>query len=135
MASKRTAPEQRGIGFCIESIPPSVNHYVKHTRSGRHIVSNEAKWFKDGLALVVNHRFVLGKAFYVSLVVVLGKGDHGDVDNFPKLVLDGLSAAGAFRNAKGEYLSDAYVEELLIRVDRKTRPEQGKTIIQVSALR
>lgn len=119
----------------IPGIPPSVNHYVKHTRNGRSYVTTEAQSFKDAIGFHARACYVVGKTFNLSLRVVLGAGDKGDVDNFPKLVMDGLAAAGVFRNKKGKIVSDAHVEKLVVEVDRFERPECGRTEIQVEANR
>jgi Holliday junction resolvase RusA-like endonuclease len=125
--------EQVSVFFVMPMVPPSVNHYVKHTRTGRRYVTGEATAFKQALADFNRGEFVQGRAFSVQIDVTLGKGDRGDVDNFPKLCLDGLADAGAFRDFKGKPLSDAYVTKLCVNVDRKTRPEEGQTIIGVSS--
>ena len=119
------------VFFVMPMVPPSVNHYVKHTRTGRRYVTGEATAFKQALAAFNHGDFVQGKAFSVQIDVILGKGDRGDVDNFPKLCLDGLADAGAFRDLKGKTLSDAYVTKLCVKVDRNTRPAEGQTIIGV----
>ncbi len=122
------------IAFTVPFVPPGVNHYVKHTRSGRHYVTLEAKGFKEEVARFSRGRSVRAKLFAVSLKIVLGKGDRGDIDGFPKLCLDGLSDAGAFLDRKGCRRSDAYVRYLCVRLDSTTRPENGWTEFVVEAL-
>ena len=118
--------------FVVPFVPPSVNHYSKHTRAGRHYVTGEATAFKESLAVFCRGQFCEGNEFSLDLLVVLGAKDRGDVDNFPKLVLDGLADCGAFRNKKGKRLTDAHVTEMIVRVNRKIRPEQGMTAIKVT---
>lgn len=120
--------------FTVPLVPPSVNHYAKHTRSGRHYTTGESDAFKDAVILSANGRYVVGKDFHVSMDIVLGKGQSGDVDNFPKLVLDGLAAGGMFQHPRGHMLSDAHVSSIKVFVDRKGRPLEGYTSILVEAL-
>ncbi len=121
------------LRFTVPLVPPGVNHYVRHTRRGGHYLNKDATAFKDAVAIFNRGGFVQGKVFYVRLDITLGAGDKGDVDNFPKLPLDGLAKAAVFRNKKGEILSDAKVSHLEVVVDRRTRPEAGWTVITVRA--
>ena len=122
------------ISFTVPLIPPSVNHYVKHTRTGRSYITAEALAFKQALGVYSGSKMVRGKEFAVFIEVVLPKGKSGDVDNFPKLVLDGLAECGIFRNRNWERVSDAHVRQLSVKVDAKSRPDEGRTVISVSAL-
>lgn len=122
------------LQFAVPLVPPSVNHYVKHFRNGGHVKTGEAQAFKDAVALYARHDYCEGKEFAVAIRVILGRGDRGDVDNFPKLVLDGLADCGAFQSSKGNPLSDAHVRDLRVIVDRKSRPARGSTAIIVEAL-
>jgi Holliday junction resolvase RusA-like endonuclease len=94
-------PEKRNINFTVPLVPPSVNHYVKHTRMGKHYMTGEAKAFKNAVELFGNQavRKILEEsvdatissgAYGVVVTVFLGAGQRGDVDNFAKVVLDGL---------------------------------------------
>ena len=125
---------ERAITFIVPLVPPSVNHYAKHTRDGKHYTTDEATAFKDAVATFAGGRFIQSKTFSVRITVVLGKGGKGDVDNFPKLVLDGMAACGVFRDKNGKRVSDAHVDELMVSVDRRTRPDRGYTITEVRAL-
>jgi Holliday junction resolvase RusA-like endonuclease len=122
------------ITFTVPLVPPSVNHYVKHTRTGRSYVTAEAMEFKIAIAVYANHSTVSAKTFSVRLAVTLPKGARGDVDNFPKLCLDGLADCGMFLNRKGKRVSDAWVRHLEVDLDAETRPDEGRTVITVEAL-
>lgn len=122
------------IEFTVPFVPPSVNHYAKHTRAGRHYQTDEATSFKAEVVRFSRGETVQGKRFRVTLLIRLGKKQRGDVDNFPKLCLDGLADAGVFRNPKGDRLSDAHIKDLRVVVDDWTRPEQGCTQFEVEAL-
>jgi len=120
------------IEFTVPLVPPTVNHYIKHTRSGKHYVTGEAQAFKDAVAIFARGQFVKAKKFAVTIRIVFGKGDRGDWDNFPKLVCDGLACAGVFRDLKGKRVSDAHVKDGRVILDCDSRPEQGETHIIVS---
>ena len=122
------------ISFTVPLVPPDLNHYVRHTRDGRHYVTKESLAFKATLATCARGESIQANSFAVRILVVLGKGERGDVDGFPKLVLDGLADAGVFRGPKGNRLSDAYVDDLHCKRDRKERPDEGRTVISVEAL-
>lgn len=122
------------ITFTVPLVPPSVNHYVKHTRNGRRYVTDEASAFKDSVAIAASGLYVRAKRFQVTLVIVLGKGDRGDVDNFPKLVLDGMAGCGIFQDAKGKRSSDAHVRDLRVIVNADLRPETGYTEVEVEGM-
>jgi Holliday junction resolvase RusA-like endonuclease len=122
------------LSFTVPLTPPSVNMYVRHYRSGAHVKTNEAIAFQELLAVKAKRRYVVGKRFRVTILIVLGKGDRGDIDNFPKLVLDGLAKYGAFQSPRGKVLSDAHVIDLRVALDRNLRPDQGQTEITVEAL-
>jgi len=122
------------FGFTVPLIPPSVNHYKTRFANGNTVVSKEAAAFKAAVARFAKGRFVTAKEFYVRMVIVLGKGERGDVDNFPKLVLDGMADCGVFRDNEGKRLSDSHVVWMSVSVDRNSRPDQGQTDVEVRAL-
>jgi crossover junction endodeoxyribonuclease RusA len=99
------------IAFTVPLVPPSVNHYVKHTRDGRHYVTNEAKSFKSAVRLFSRGRVVTAKKYEVEFTVYLGFKQRGDTDNFAKMVLDSLKDAGVIH-------SDAAVKRCIASVDR-----------------
>ena len=97
--------------FTVPLVPPSVNHYVKHTRSGRHYVTAEARAFKDSIAIFAAGQTVAAKEYGVEIAVFLGKGDRIDIDNIPKCCLDGLKDAGVIH-------SDAAITKLTLEKGR-----------------
>ena len=105
----------------VPGIPPTVNHYVKHTRDGRHYVTGAAKNFKRDIVLCAGKTRLVAKEYSVEINVTLGKGDRGDIDNFAKVCLDGLVDAGIIH-------SDAAVTSLYMSKQRG-RGECGGTVI------
>lgn len=120
------------LSITVPLTPPGVNHYVKHTRSGRHYVTKDAATFKQALFYSLGRgECVIGESFLVEATVYLAAKQKGDVDGFPKLILDGLADAGVFMGKKG-VLSDAHVTDLHIRKRRDV--EHPRTEITVKAL-
>lgn len=111
------------IRFTVPLTPPSVNHY-KGTNRGRYFVTDEATAFKDAVVLFAGGQTLEAKRYAVTLAIYLGKQKRGDIDNFPKCVLDGL---------KGTVIrSDAQIRRLVIDLDRDWA--NPRTEIEVSTL-
>ena len=93
------------IEFTVPLIPPSVNSYVRHTRSGRHYVTKEAKAFKEAVAVCGPRGKREAKSYRVDVVLYLGKGQRLDLDNCTKVIGDGLKDAGLIHSdaAIGEW--------------------------------
>ena len=117
----------------IDGVPPGVNHYVKHTRNGIHYVDSSAKEFKALVALAcIGKEPVYGHTFEVEITVMLGKGKRGDVDGFPKLVLDAIAQKGMLRNVTtGKPMSDAHVSRLVVQ---KERGERSMTTVELMGI-
>ncbi len=115
----------REVFFIVPLIPPSVNHYVKHTRTGRHYVTAEAKTYKDAVAVIAKSKGkVFGERWEVSIGIFLGANQRRDVDNCGKVVLDALQSSGLIE-------SDSRVDRLVIE---KARDRQNpRTEITVRA--
>lgn len=107
----------------IPLIPPSVNSYARHTRSGGHYVTGEAAGFKNAIVLLARHQSVAAEHYAVTVVLYLGKGQRLDADNSLKCVLDGLQAAGVIA-------SDSKITEL--HVFKRRDWERPRTEVTVS---
>ena len=118
----------------VDAIPPTVNHYVKHTRNGRHYKTQEARTFAELLALSARGaEAVFGSEFQVEIEISMGKGQKGDIDNFPKVVLDSLAKLEMLRNGKnGRPMSDSHVTRLEITKERGESPRTTITLIGVA---
>jgi crossover junction endodeoxyribonuclease RusA len=95
------------LDFVIPLTPPSVNHYVKHTRTGRHYVTKEAKAFKAAVPICAQQKQVRYRFYAITIFVYLGYGQKQDIDNCAKVVLDGLVEGGQIH-------SDAAVTQLCL---------------------
>jgi len=118
----------------VPFLPPSVNHYTKGRRGGGRVKTQDAHEFECDLPFFISDLHEVGKSFSVSIRIELGKGQRGDIDNFPKMILDGLADNGVFRDGKGKFLSDAYVDHLELWIDKKSRPAFGRMKIFVEAI-
>jgi Holliday junction resolvase RusA-like endonuclease len=102
------------VHITIPLVPPSVNHYKMRTRKGVTFVSAEAKAFKQAVAVFARGMQCCAKEYSVIVRIFLGKGQKGDIDNFLKVVLDGLTAAGVIH-------SDAAIVHLVAMKGRDAR--------------
>lgn len=112
------------ISFTVPLIPPSANHYVKHTRKGKHYVTAKAKAFKEAVAIFGKDAHLSHKRYQVDIHLYLPKGMRGDIDNFAKVTLDSLVSAGIID-------SDAGIEALHMHKFRD--PNNPRTEITVRA--
>lgn len=122
------------LTLVIQAEPPTVNMYVRHTRSGRHYKTKAAvEWFD-----LVNHEVLLasyripdflpeveGKRHEVTYTVYQGKKSKGDVDNYAKCILDSLVATGVLK-------SDASIVDL--HAHKRRDRENPRTEITVRAI-
>lgn len=81
------------VEVIVPMLPPSANHYVKHTRNGRHYVTKEAKAFFQAVGLAAKGHYVRGDSYTVEIYINLMPGEKGDLDNFAKVCIDGLVKA------------------------------------------
>jgi crossover junction endodeoxyribonuclease RusA len=122
----QASPPERKVQemkITIPGVPPSVNSYVRHSR-GRHYKTSAATKFQSDIAILAAGRVVNADEYWVTIEVTLGPKQRGDVDNFPKVCLDGLVKAGVIR-------TDAAIVELIVR---KCRGAQGSTEIWVQGI-
>lgn len=112
------SPTTRSVTITVPLVPPSVNHYKKPRRGGYgYYVTKEAQAFKQAVGVCAGRqRALVGvRRYEVEVHIYLGAGDRGDVDNFGKVVLDGLQESGVIH-------SDAAVTDLILR-KRRDRQE------------
>lgn len=111
------------IYISIPAVPPSVNNYVRHTRTGIHYKTPEANNFSARVALAAGeHRNAQLEAESVTMTITLPPKAKGDIDNFPKVVLDSLVRYGVIR-------SDATIMRLLVA---KCRGDEPQTEVWIS---
>lgn len=126
----------KAVTLVIPMLPPSVNTYTRHTRSGRHYKSAETEAWEWAFASLCGHEWVEGERFFVHITYTFGPKQHPDIDNLQKCVLDAIAKAGMLRSKKGKKLSDSHFKEQLVYVkdepgDRQFGP---KTVITIGAI-
>lgn len=110
------------IQFTVPLVPPSVNHYKMRTRKGVTFVSKEAKEFKRQVGICAKGQSLDAELYEVRLRIFLGHGQKGDLDNFFKCALDGITEAGVIR-------SDAAVHRIIAEKFRdKENPRTEYTV-------
>jgi Holliday junction resolvase RusA-like endonuclease len=122
------------IKLTVPGIPPSANHYKGINRkTGRWFVRKPAIRFKESVAAMLKGRMMpAATGYWVETVIYLPKGKRGDADNFNKVVLDALQAAGAFPGENGRSGSDARVRRAGIETRRDW--DNPRTEITISVL-
>lgn len=110
------------VRIVVPLVPVSVNHYVKHTRTGRHYVTKEAKGFMWAVLYYAAGQQIRAKKYKLVATVYLGKGQRGDGDNFNKCIGDGLKKAGVIH-------SDAAIKDWQVIVDRDWNSPRTEMII------
>ena len=109
------------LEITVPMIPPSANHYVKHTRNGRHYITKEAIAFRAAIALFAKGQQIRFKFYAVEIYLCLGPKQKQDLDNCAKVVLDSL--------VKGSIIdSDAKITCLTLHKRRWDKPSTQITI-------
>ena len=137
----QTFAEPRGACGCevrlvIPLEPPSGNHYKKVRHIEGHGLgwyhTKEAKaWFEavkaifpaSAMLITENHFIHCGLQHEVEYTVYQGHGSRGDVDNYAKVILDGLVRAGVLR-------SDATVVDLICHKRRDRENPRTEIIVR-----
>lgn len=152
MTTASQQENKRSLAFTVPLVPPSVNHYKQPcvyrdrsgvTRKGQRITP-EAIAYKAAVAIFArgetiipaailaipklsSQKYQLNKLRYtLRCVVVLGRGQRGDGDNFFKCIADGLQEAGVIH-------SDARIKHWNIDVDSNDR-DNPRTEIHVELI-
>lgn len=82
----------RELELCLP-YPPSVNHYWKHTRQGKHYITPKGKDYQSAVFLACLAEIPFDKPVSIHLEVYLPDNRKRDLDNLWKVVLDSLSKA------------------------------------------
>lgn len=115
------------IWFMVPLVPPSGNHYRKPVRRGNFLgwyLTPEAKAFKEAVYVLSARRKIRASAYEVEIHVHPGKGKRGDLDNFAKVTIDALVAAGTI---------DTDAKVVRIVMEKRRDWEQPRTEITVRA--
>ncbi|EER47574.1 endodeoxyribonuclease RusA [Actinobacillus minor NM305] len=102
--------------------PPTVNHYWKHTRNGKHYITAKGKTFQQEVRWLTRNRpKFIGK---VLLEVDIYPPDNRkrDIDNIFKALLDALTNAGVI-------IDDSFVYKLV--AEKLPSIKGGKVIVRI----
>jgi Holliday junction resolvase RusA-like endonuclease len=122
------------LTITIPMLPPSVNHYIEHPAAGVHRKSAAARAWENDWPMFARGQFIVGKRFAVLLRYRFGPGDRADVDNLNKLPLDCIGKSGMLRDARGKWLSDAWVKRLSVEINDDERAKGPQTEITITAM-
>ena len=81
--------------------PPSGNHYKSFRVIGKHAswyLTPAAKAWHNTVAVIAQGQVVEGASHEIDYTVFQGAGSRGDVDNYAKVILDGLVRAGVLKS-------------------------------------
>lgn len=101
--------------------PPSVNNYVRHTRSGIHFKTRESKDFALAVS-VLSKGSVDANPLRLEVHLYFAKGQKGDGDNFFKVIADSLVKVGIIK-------SDAHITQWYLEKHRDR--DNPRTVICV----
>jgi crossover junction endodeoxyribonuclease RusA len=110
--------------------PINVNNYIRHTRSGRHYKTPEAKAFEEIGAIACRGLSVSAKSYSVTIHIYQGEKKKGDIDNYAKQVLDLLANCGVLLDHKGNRSTDAHVTELHMSKQRDKENPRTEVIVE-----
>lgn len=106
--------------------PPSLNHYYRHLRTGRTLISEEGRNYRQtiiGLVKPLGHGFTGRLA--VTLTCYMPDRRRRDLDNLTKCLNDALTHAGLWGD-------DSQIDDL--RIIRAPVVKGGKVLVTVGEL-
>lgn len=107
--------------------PPSVNHYWKHTRQGRHYISKAGREFKKIATDVCAMFDPFEGAVEIKMEIYFPDNRPRDLDNITKGVFDSLVGAGLIQD-------DNYKIIRKFSIEAKGVEKGGKSIIKIRGL-
>ncbi|MCK3654244.1 hypothetical protein A4G19_13080 [Pasteurellaceae bacterium Macca] len=90
--------------------PPSVNHYWKHTKQGRHYISPKGKAYQSQVFVACLGHLPFQKPVAISVDVYLPDNRKRDLDNLWKVLLDSLVNAQIVADDCWQYLPKLSIE-------------------------
>lgn len=95
--------------------PPSVNHYWRHTRNGRHYISERGRAYKADVAKICRECDPFKGAVQVQLAVFYPDKRKRDPDNLLKALWDALVSSGLIEEDHNQILVDVRIKTAGIR--------------------
>ena len=107
--------------------PPSVNHYWKHTRQGKHYISKAGREFKRIATEVCSQFDPFESAVEIKMEIYFPDNRPRDLDNLPKGIFDSLVGAGLIKDDNRKIIRKYSIEE-------KGVVSKGKSIIRIRGI-
>lgn len=86
--------------------PPSVNHYWRHTRNGRHYISEAGRKFKTEALRILQQFNPFTGSVAICLDVYYPDNRNRDPDNINKGLFDSLVASGLIQDDNNKVIKD-----------------------------
>ncbi|HDX1111043.1 RusA family crossover junction endodeoxyribonuclease [Pasteurella multocida] len=107
--------------------PPSVNHYWKHTRCGRHYISKAGREFKRIATEVCKQFDPFDGSVEIKMQIYFPDNRDRDLDNLPKGIFDSLVGAGLIKDDNRKIIRKYSIEEMGV-------VKKGMSIIKIRSL-
>lgn len=118
------------VEITVPMEPVSVNGYTRHTRSGRHYKTPEAKVFEEIGAIACRGKSVQSSSYAVTIHVYQGAGKKADLDNLAKVTIDLLANNGVLLDKNGNRSTDAHIIELHMTKQRDRENPRTEIIVE-----
>ena len=106
---------------------PSVNHYWKHTRQGKHYISKAGREFKRIATDVCSQFDPFESAVEIKMEIYFPDNRPRHLDNLPKGIFDSLVGAGLIKDDNRKIIRKYSIEE-------KGVVSKGKSIIKIRGI-
>ena len=123
--------------------PPSVNHYWRHTRQGKHYISDKGKRFRELALLACFAELPFDGLVSVEVKVYLPDRRDRDLDNLWKVIMDSLAHAQILKDDSWKYVVKESIEAVgEVRINEKGETEfipeivkDGRVVVTIKELK
>ena len=123
--------------------PPSVNHYWRHTRQGKHYISDKGKRFRELALLACFAEVSFDGLVSVEVKVYLPDRRDRDLDNLWKVIMDSLTHAQILKDDSWKYVVKESIEAVgEVRINEKGETEftpeivkDGRVVVKIKELK
>lgn len=123
--------------------PPSVNHYWRHTRQGKHYISDKGKRFRELALLACFAELPFDGLVSVEVKVYLPDRRDRDLDNLWKVIMDSLTHAQILKDDSWKCVVKESIEAVgEVRINEKGETEfipeivkDGRVVVTIKELK
>ncbi|OBX05745.1 endodeoxyribonuclease RusA [Gallibacterium genomosp. 3] len=115
------------VELCLP-YPPSVNHYWRHTRQGRHYISKTGKEFREKVLNICSQFDRIAGTVQMQIDVYYLDNRERDPDNLQKALFDALTASGIIDGDSNRVIKDYRVKSVGV-------VKGGRVIVKLRKLR